>query len=323
MSQLLQSVLTSKLEAASLNDGKERSELGDDWEEVHTSDEEIVGESQKRRETKTRRDEDSFLTIATSLDPFLLTIDVATAPPTAPGTPAELSRPTSPNAPGHAPKLRSNLSFAGERPVRVKAVKSKTDPLRSLPKNVSQRIFLSLRTRDLLSLSAVCRRYSKSQTLNYCWYRQVLSQFDSQDAGSNSSYNSPAMTPNPSSSSSTAGAHWTRRESRTNWKQEYIKKKRLAEREYARENNLFSGSSSGYTTPSRSQRLADSGVKTASTVREEQWKEDAEKEQVGYSKNEMREYYKEMGGSKGGKGKGVKAKSGKGGTRAADEGLWE
>lgn len=247
---------------------------------------------------------------------------IATAPGTLPGTPAELSRPTSPSMAGtsglvssslSAPKMKSNLST--ERPVKIKAPKSKTDPLRSLPKELSQRIFLSLRVRELAVLSVVCKRYRRSATLNYCWYRQCLAQFDSQDAGSNSG---PSLGP-----SGSGGHHWTRRESRTDWKGEYIKKRRGEAKDREREERGGGSLSSGYSTPSRSQRLADSGLKTAKDVKEEQWAEAAEQEQAGYSKNELRQYYKEQGGSKGGKAKGVKAKSGKGSNRAGEDGLWE
>lgn len=57
-------------------------------------------------------------------------------------------------------------------------------------------------------------------------------------------------------------------------------------------------------------------------MREEQWAQQAQQE-TGYSKNELRSFYKEAGGSKGGKGKGVKPPRGKGGSREVDEGIWE
>ncbi|CAO1638161.1 unnamed protein product [Parajaminaea phylloscopi] len=295
MSSLLQSVLSSKLASASLEEGSagSASQGGgpdslhlDDWEEVHTSDEELVG--------------------------------IATAPHSVPGTPANISRPTSPGGdPNAASKTRSYPS--AERPVRVKAPKSKTDPLRSLPKEVSQRIFLSLRVRDLLALSLVCRRYRRSATLNYCWYRQCLAQFDSEDAGANSAAVAGLGSASSSSTPAAAGAHWTRRESKMDWKAEYGRRRRQEEKDRLRGESL---PGSGTATPSRSQRLADSGVKTARDTREEQWQAEAQTE-ANYTKNELRAFYKEAGGSKGGKAKGVKAKSGKGQSRAGDDALWE
>lgn len=306
MSQLLQSILSSKLAGASLDDGQDaRSDSAhahahgnEDWEEVHTSDEELVG--------------------------------IATAPGTMPGTPSEISRPTSPDAGGVGapPRLRSHL---GDPPVKVrppKAPKSKTDPLRSLPKHLSQRIFLSLPTRDLLSLARVSKRYRRSATLNYCWYRQCLA-LDPDDPQSSGAPSSAAMANTPSSSSATATAHWTRRESRTDWKMEYVRRLQRAHKDRLRADDLgaLSGagsrSTSGYVTPTRTQRLADSGVKTARDMREEQWEEEDKQAQAGYTKNEMRAFYKEQGGSKGGKAKGVKAKSGKGASRAGTDDLWE
>lgn len=134
-----------------------------------------------------------------------------------------------------------------------------------------------------------------------------------------------------STSSSPGGAaHWTRRESKTDWKREYIRRIQQAEKDRLREEGLpfssggGSSSNSGAATPSRSQRLADSGVKTAHDVKQEQWEqEEQDAQSQGYSKNELRAFYKEAGGSKGGKGKGVKAKSGKGGSRAGADDLWE
>lgn len=41
MSQLLQTILSAKLASASIDDNREAH--NDDWEEIHTSDEELVG----------------------------------------------------------------------------------------------------------------------------------------------------------------------------------------------------------------------------------------------------------------------------------------
>lgn len=102
--------------------------------------------------------------------------------------------------------------------------------------------------------------------------------------------------------------------------QEYFRRRNQERKDLQRSG---SAPGSGAATPSRSQRLADSGIKTTRDMREEQWKEEATQQEEGYTKNEMRSYYKEAGGSKGGKAKGVKANKGKGGSRGVDEGLWE
>lgn len=104
MSSLLQSILSSKLANASLDEADAQRPAAEDWEEVNTSDDdELVG--------------------------------IQTAPGTRPGTPPG-SRPATPasSTANAAPKVKSSLSQ--DRPVRVKAPKSKTDPLRSLPKEV-------------------------------------------------------------------------------------------------------------------------------------------------------------------------------------------
>jgi len=64
------------------------------------------------------------------------------------------------------------------------------------------------------------------------------------------------------------------------------------------------------------------GIKTNSERREEEWKEQDRRREEGYSKEEMREYYKGLG-NKGGK---VRNKSGKGGNKTGslgDGGIWE
>lgn len=184
--------------------------------------------------------------------------------------------------------------------------------------------------RELIALSVVSKRYRRSATLNYCWYRQCLGLSDSENTSTNTGVfgNTTAMqTSLSSSSSASTAARWTRRESRTDWKKEYIRRKQQAEKDRLREEGLLSvggsGAASGTATPSRSQRLADSGVKTARETRQEQWDQEAADSQQNFSKNELRAYYKEQGGSKGGKAKGVKAKSGKGANRAGADDLWE
>lgn len=117
MSSLLQSILSSKLSNATIDDaqdGLSSADSGgvpsthhrlDDWEEVNTSDDEQL-------------------------------VGVQTAPGTRPGSPSRPSTPSTTASSATATKPKSSLSH--DRPVKVKAPKSKTDPLRSLPKEVSQ-----------------------------------------------------------------------------------------------------------------------------------------------------------------------------------------
>lgn len=119
--------------------------------------------------------------------------------------------------------------------------------------------------------------------------------------------------------SDNGGATWTRRASKTDWKTQYAKQRRMEAREQRR---LESLPGSGTATPSRSQRLRDEGVKTASESRQEEWNAQREAEEVGFSKNEMRDWYKAQGGTKGGK---LKGKRQKGGAKAGADNasLWE
>ncbi|UZJ52467.1 hypothetical protein CBS101457_001787 [Exobasidium rhododendri] len=226
-------------------------------------------------------------------------IGVISLPGTVPSTPSA-SRPSSPGLSSRGKRSGLSQSMTSADLNR----KSKTDPLRSLPKDVSQRIFLSLPLSTLLSLSLVNKRYRRSATLNYCWYKQCQL---------NSVHEEIVAT----STDGGGAAKWTRRESKIDWKSQYAKQKRIEAREVQR---LESLPGSGTTTPSRTQRLKDQGVKTHKEMREEEWNS---QENVGYSKTEMREWYKGQAGTKGGK---VKGKTGKGGVKtgsAGDGSLWE
>lgn len=299
MSSLLQNVLASRLAQATLGtdengntpsfstqdsssmpppeivikESQSQSQSIDDWEKVEgeeiTSDDELV--------------------------------NVISLPGTVPGTP-HISRPPSPgggittrSTPSKRSTLGRSLGSAGI------LRKSKTDPLRTLPKEVSQRIFLSLPVSALISLSQVNKRYRRSATLNYCWYRQC---------------NKNAMVEEQTDDVGSGGAKWTRRASKMDWKTQYAKQKKMEAKE---QNRLESLPGSGTVTPSRTQRLRDEGIKTASEQRQDEWRE---QEQQGYSKEEMRDWYKQQGGTKGGK---LKGKRGKGGSKTGmdDGSLWE
>ncbi|CAD6890238.1 unnamed protein product [Tilletia controversa] len=318
---LLLTALTNRLAAGSLNNGggaqqdatPEGSEQQlTEWENIsHVSDDELV--------------------------------DVMSLPGTAPGTPRSTSRPSSPPAGSRADgsptksSSRSRSVIAGGA-AAVKT-KSKTDPLRSLPSEVAQRIFLQLSIPSLISCSAVSKRWRRSATLNFCWfkYSQAFDPIEHVDffltipppaLFQPSSSLNPADTAIRAGNSSSpttaaAAAMWTRRESRTDWKLTFAKQVRMARRDLERPDvigggGILSAGGSGYSTPSRrTERLAAEGVLTNTERRQQQWSGEASS--AGYSKTEMRGHYKSQG-SRGGK---VKGKSGKGGTRAGHDSLWE
>lgn len=137
MSSLLQSVLSAKLAGTSLDEeGRANANANpnnEDWEEVNTSDEELVGES---AQLPSPRPIATCIRLQAPCPPLA----IATAPGTGTATPLNISRPTSPGtgtSSGPGTKLKSSPLLGNERPVKVKAPKSKTDPLRSLPKEVS------------------------------------------------------------------------------------------------------------------------------------------------------------------------------------------
>ncbi|KAK0560041.1 hypothetical protein OC844_004015 [Tilletia horrida] len=317
-SSLLYAALSNRLAASSLNGAQQQQNPGahseqqlSEWESIsHASDDELV--------------------------------DVASLPGTAPGTPRNASRPSSP-----PPALRVDGSptKAASRSRAAAKIKSKTDPLRTLPSEVSQRIFLQLSIPSLLSCSAVSKRWRRSATLNFCWfkYSQAFDPIEHVDsfllipppgpaaaAGSSSSSNGTdsaatgAASSGPAGITGSAAATWTRRESRTDWKLTFAKQVRMARRELERGDALFGvgggSGSSGYATPSRTERLASEGVITNTERRQQQWAEAAQLAQTTtYSKTERREHYKSQG-SRGGK---VKGKTGKGGVKTGQESLWD
>ena len=191
--------------------------------------------------------------------------------------------------------------------------------------------------KTLLSCTLVCKRWRRSATLNYCWYKHYQSTFLSDTFDPND----PSPSINSNSNTAPAGsilspdsgliipplgsatAKWTRRESRTDWKNAYGKARRQEAKDLERQNSPLMaalGSGSGRSTPTRTQRLADAGLQTTRDMREQQWAQ--EQAQIGYTKNEMREYYKSAT-NKGGKVKGKRAKGGAKTGSVGDGGLWE
>ncbi|TRM62968.1 hypothetical protein BD626DRAFT_403499 [Schizophyllum amplum] len=188
-----------------------------------------------------------------------------------PGTPAR-TRPPSPTRSGAA-------SRPAPKALHFSSNKNNRDPLRALPTEVSQRIFSSLRIRDLLRCALVCKKWYRSQTLNYVWYQHYRKENYRDD--------------------SLPSGKWTKRESKQNWVRS------LYQPPYMLGGADFT-ISSGYASPM-------SGQRTPREMREDKWRQEAEVSRPG--KVEMRAMYKDLGGRKArGKGKlgstGVRDKGG-------------
>ncbi|KIJ45224.1 hypothetical protein M422DRAFT_30078 [Sphaerobolus stellatus SS14] len=193
-----------------------------------------------------------------------------------PGSPAR-SRPSS--------RPPSPTKGASKRPVPgplLLSASSSADPLRVFPTELSQRIFGMLSIRDLARCSRVCKKWNKSQSLNYVWFQQYRKE----------NFHDEALPP----------GKWTRRESKQNWRLEYIRTVRARDADIAH---------TPYTRPT----TPSAGYQTPREVREEQWKLETQGSKPG--KVEMREKYKELGGRKARS----KTKVGSGGA-TRDKGGW-
>ncbi|KAL5520457.1 hypothetical protein ACEPAG_9681 [Sanghuangporus baumii] len=208
------------------------------------------------------------------------------------------SRPSSPTRVGGASRRRK---IPGPLLINVgaKSKERSSDPLRAFPTEVAQRIFALLSVRDLARCARVCRKWEKSQTLNYVWFQHVRRE----------TFQDENLPP----------GKWTRRESKQSWRITYMQSSAQRHEEDAGRSytpprysrpaspfnntlsfaNIMSATSTdgGPSYPSRVSNGTNSGYVTPKEAREEQWKMEAEdKEKV--TKNEMREMYKELGGRK-------------------------
>ncbi|SPO23609.1 uncharacterized protein UTRI_03864_B [Ustilago trichophora] len=306
MSNLLQSVLSSRLANATLgtsndnstDNGAESKEALNDWEQVDTDDELVNVQStpgtasatpleRSRPASPTRANSSSRLAVETDTTDFESDVDAASSSVKPRTGGSKLSSSTT-----------TKRSFSSRR--------SKTDPLRSLTSEIAQHIFLQLPVESLLACSGVCKRWRRSATLNYCWYRHYQHNVSATSLDS-------AIPVLPAWGS--GGAKWTRRESKTDWKTQYGKQKRIEAKDAARAESL---PGSGTATPSRTQRMQDAGILTTHEARMQQWKQEQDAQ---WTKQEMRDYYKS--GAKGGKFKGKREKGGVKTGAADDGGLWE
>jgi len=169
------------------------------------------------------------------------------------------------------------------------------DPLKALPTEIGQRIFGMLGVFQLARCARVCKKWCRSQTLNYVWFQHYRRE----------NFHDESLPP----------GMWSRRESKQNWRVVLLETRRKADKEAGRSPNpYFALVDPGYSSPSRGGG-GGSGWQTPREIREEKWKVDAEESRLG--KIEMREMYKELNGRK------SKAKSKyQTGTGARDRGGW-
>jgi len=176
-------------------------------------------------------------------------VNVVSAPNTPGGT-----RPSSPTRTSARPIRRGPLLLSSTR----------QDPLRRFPTEISQRIFRMVAIKDLARCARVCKKWSRSQSLNYVWFQHYRKE----------NFHDESLPP----------GKWTRRESKQNWRTTYIKTLK------DRDPPSFSRTSM-QTSP-----LA-SGQQTPRERKEEQWRAEAAVA-AKPGKLEMREMYKELGGRK-------------------------
>jgi len=165
---------------------------------------------------------------------------------------------------------------------KAKADAGRLDPLARFPNSVSARIFEPLSAGDLFRCQGVSKKWRKSQTINYTWYRLMATiahqQFD--------------VPPAPPLLDPTGQLSWPRADSLADWSDKYTE----AYRPTAFESDDSFEESSG-------DERDEEGL-TLKERREARWAEENEGQNM--TKVEARQYYKTLGNSK------TKGKTGKG-----------
>ncbi|KAF9073983.1 hypothetical protein BDP27DRAFT_1317779 [Rhodocollybia butyracea] len=198
-----------------------------------------------------------------------------------PGTPSR-TRPSSP----------TRGAGAASRPLRGPLHLSsspKTDPLKALPTEISQKIFSKLPIKDLAKCAIISKKWNRSQSINYVWFQHYRKENFRDE--------------------SLPQGKWTKRESKQNWRITYLK--------YTNDRSPTNGSfASGYSSPSSNLGSGyGSGYQTPREFREDKWR--SENEAVASpGKIEMRAMYKEMGGRK------ARGKTKLGSSGVRDKGGW-
>jgi len=158
---------------------------------------------------------------------------------------------------------------------------SSLDPLRRLPNEISSRIFVLLSSdiHDLVACQRVCKKWAKSQTLNWCWY--ILFQ-------RTAFIDSPPIT-----LSNDHKPVWSRKDSKQDWAKKY-------KNTFRRDDLVYREAADAEFDRARSE-----GYRTPKEQREDKWSEENTDGDV-LDKAAARAYYKSLKNSKV-KGKGGKA----------------
>lgn len=213
-------------------------------------------------------------------------IEVATPAPSSPSssvasTPAG-SRSSSPSRSGRkgggAGKPRRDKTKERQK---AEANKNPLDPINRFPGEVNGRIFGELMAPDLLACGLVCKRWRRSQTLNYTWYLLLQSLTWTSPEERKATY-----------AESTGLPKWRPNEAKEDWAQHFANIMRRDD------------------TETKEADVDENGL-TMKEERELKWaQENEELETAGMDKVAMRAYYKSLGNKK------VKGKNwGKGGVR--------
>lgn len=202
-----------------------------------------------------------------------------------PTSSASSSRASSPSRKGRSGK-------GGGRPPRdktaerAKAAAAKGDPLVRFGPTLAARIFALLSVGDLVRCQRVNKKWRRSQTINYTWYRVMRSTLDVYG-----NETSPPLLDE-------AGAlTWPRDDSLVDWAQKYAEEHKPEEQDDESESDGEERDDEGLTKRER---------------HEQKWAEEDDDRgdgTNGMTKEEARRYYKSLGNAK------VKGKYGKGGER--------
>ncbi|GAA6013551.1 hypothetical protein JCM10207_004772 [Rhodosporidiobolus poonsookiae] len=219
-------------------------------------------------------------------------VEVRTPLPSAPGSVASTpssSRSASPTRAGGGGGKRKGGAGKPRRDKtkereKADAMKNPRDPFVRFPGEVLGRVLGELGAEELLQVGLVCKRWRRSQTLNYTWYLLLQSLTYVSPEERKRTYSEGKGLPT-----------WLASEAKEDWAARFasiFRRDDLAEREPTDrdENGL-----------------------TMKEERELKWaQENEESEFAGMDKNQMREYYKGLRNKK------VKGKSGKGAIRTVE-----
>lgn len=163
--------------------------------------------------------------------------------------------------------------------MKAESNKNPFDPINRFPGEVNGRIFGELMADDLLACGLVCKRWRRSQTLNYTWYLllQALTWTEPQDR--KASY-----------AESNGLPKWRASDAKEDWAEHFANIMRRDD------------------TETKEADVDEDGL-TMKEERELKWAEENQEELEGMDKVAMRAYYKSLGNKK------VKGKSGKGSAR--------